>query len=294
MDFVAAAANLRSAAYGIPTQSLFDAKGMAGNIVHAVATTNAVISGLITLEAMKLLAEAPDACKVRGHCAHKLALFWRNLLEILPNGRNAERGRAHHDQAAGAGARRLQGERERCLLCKCWKRNRRHVVATTNAVISRLITLEAIQLLAKAPQACKVGGMFGSRFDPLSSTKVQQDAVTTHKLCLAAVILGHMIMPCCCHLGPDHAGGDEAAGPSARGLPGERNCHKIYVKLISAEACKVRETAHKRYVKLISAKNDKPRSRHQRRHLGPRHAGGNEVSGVRACHLQGEYPHGHV
>lgn len=59
-----AAANLRAAAYDIPTQTWFDAKGMAGNIVHAVATTNAVISGLITLEAMKLLARAPAACRV--------------------------------------------------------------------------------------------------------------------------------------------------------------------------------------------------------------------------------------
>lgn len=64
VDFVMAAANLRAAAYRIPTLTWFDAKGMAGNIVHAVATTNAVISGLIALEAMKLLAQAPAACKV--------------------------------------------------------------------------------------------------------------------------------------------------------------------------------------------------------------------------------------
>lgn len=68
MDVVMAAANLRAAAYGIPTLTWFDAKGMAGNIVHAVATTNAVISGLIALEAMKLLARAPSACRVRQHC----------------------------------------------------------------------------------------------------------------------------------------------------------------------------------------------------------------------------------
>lgn len=72
VDFVMAAANLRAAAYGIPTQTWFDAKGMAGNIVHAVATTNAVISGLITLEAMKLLARAPAACRVRGAACNVL------------------------------------------------------------------------------------------------------------------------------------------------------------------------------------------------------------------------------
>jgi hypothetical protein len=32
---------------------------MAGNIIHAIATTNAIISGLIVIEAMKLLAGAP-------------------------------------------------------------------------------------------------------------------------------------------------------------------------------------------------------------------------------------------
>lgn len=44
-------------------QSLFDAKGMAGNIIHAIATTNAIISGLIVAEALKLL--AGEACMRR-------------------------------------------------------------------------------------------------------------------------------------------------------------------------------------------------------------------------------------
>ena len=39
-----------------PPQSIFDAKGMAGNIIHAIATTNAVVSGLIVIEALKVLA----------------------------------------------------------------------------------------------------------------------------------------------------------------------------------------------------------------------------------------------
>ncbi|KAK9806335.1 hypothetical protein WJX72_010622 [[Myrmecia] bisecta] len=63
VDFVTAAANLRSLAYGIPTQTLFDCKGMAGNIIHAIATTNAIISGLIVVEAMKLLAKMDSHCK---------------------------------------------------------------------------------------------------------------------------------------------------------------------------------------------------------------------------------------
>jgi ubiquitin-like 1-activating enzyme E1 B len=55
VEFVAAAAALRGQNYGIAGQSLFAAKGMAGNIIHAIATTNAIISGLIVLEALKLL-----------------------------------------------------------------------------------------------------------------------------------------------------------------------------------------------------------------------------------------------
>jgi len=63
VDFVTAASNLRSICYDIPTQSWFDAKGMAGNIIHAIATTNAIISGLIVTEAMKVLAGAQSACR---------------------------------------------------------------------------------------------------------------------------------------------------------------------------------------------------------------------------------------
>ncbi|KAG5247805.1 SUMO-activating enzyme [Salix suchowensis] len=39
VEFVTAAANIRAASFNIPLQSLFEAKGIAGNIVHAVATT---------------------------------------------------------------------------------------------------------------------------------------------------------------------------------------------------------------------------------------------------------------
>ena len=55
VEFVTAAANIRDASFGIPLHSLFEAKGIAGNIVHAVATTNVVIAGLIVIEAIKVL-----------------------------------------------------------------------------------------------------------------------------------------------------------------------------------------------------------------------------------------------
>ncbi|CAM8888858.1 unnamed protein product [Rhodiola kirilowii] len=55
VEFVTAAANIRASSFGIPLHSLFEAKGIAGNIIHAVATTNAIIAGLIVIEAMKVL-----------------------------------------------------------------------------------------------------------------------------------------------------------------------------------------------------------------------------------------------
>ena len=60
-EFVASAAALRGASYAIPPLPLFDAKGMAGNIIHAIATTNAIVAGLIVLEATKLLRRPPSA-----------------------------------------------------------------------------------------------------------------------------------------------------------------------------------------------------------------------------------------
>ena len=44
----------RASCYGIPKQGLFECKGMAGNIIHAIATTNAIVAGLMTIEALKV------------------------------------------------------------------------------------------------------------------------------------------------------------------------------------------------------------------------------------------------
>ena len=71
VDFVAAVSTLRSANYGIPPQSPFDVKGVAGNIVHAVATTNAIVGGLIVLEAMKILRKKKDATEDEDDAKHK-------------------------------------------------------------------------------------------------------------------------------------------------------------------------------------------------------------------------------
>ncbi|XP_074587542.1 SUMO-activating enzyme subunit 2-like [Curcuma longa] len=64
VEFVTAAANIRASSFGIPLHSFFDAKGIAGNIVHAVATTNAIIAGLIVIEAIKVLQADFQNCRM--------------------------------------------------------------------------------------------------------------------------------------------------------------------------------------------------------------------------------------
>ena len=50
-----AAANLRANVFGITPQSKFDIKSIAGNIIPAIAATNAIVAGLQVLEAVKVL-----------------------------------------------------------------------------------------------------------------------------------------------------------------------------------------------------------------------------------------------
>lgn len=51
--FITAASNLRSTNYGIPISSFDEAKGIAGKIVPAVATTTSIVAGLISMEILK-------------------------------------------------------------------------------------------------------------------------------------------------------------------------------------------------------------------------------------------------
>ncbi|TIA81932.1 hypothetical protein E3P98_01751 [Wallemia ichthyophaga] len=63
LEFVAAASNLRSIVYGIPTKTLFEVKEMAGNIIPAIATTNAIIAGVQTMKAINVLTRQMELCK---------------------------------------------------------------------------------------------------------------------------------------------------------------------------------------------------------------------------------------
>lgn len=68
LDFVASSANIRSTIFGIDRKSRFHIKEMAGNIIPAIATTNAIVAGLCVLEAFKVLkgdyGQAKEVCVV--------------------------------------------------------------------------------------------------------------------------------------------------------------------------------------------------------------------------------------
>jgi len=60
---VAACANIRAHIFSIPQKSLFDIKAMAGNIIPAIATTNAMVAGMIVIEALKIIDGQFDRCR---------------------------------------------------------------------------------------------------------------------------------------------------------------------------------------------------------------------------------------
>jgi ubiquitin-like 1-activating enzyme E1 B len=56
MRFVTATSNLRATVFGIePAQSYYSAKGIAGNIIPAISTTNAIVAGLQILQCFQVL-----------------------------------------------------------------------------------------------------------------------------------------------------------------------------------------------------------------------------------------------
>nr|ODO03733.1 ubiquitin-like 1-activating enzyme E1 B [Cryptococcus depauperatus CBS 7855] len=61
LDFVLATANLRATSYGIPTKTRFQVKEMAGNIIPAIATTNAIIAGLIVMQSLNILSHGQSS-----------------------------------------------------------------------------------------------------------------------------------------------------------------------------------------------------------------------------------------
>lgn len=64
LDFVTASSNLRSIVYHIETKTRFQVKQMAGNIIPAIATTNAIIAGAQVLQALHALRGRWNAVRI--------------------------------------------------------------------------------------------------------------------------------------------------------------------------------------------------------------------------------------
>ncbi|CAG9859331.1 unnamed protein product [Phyllotreta striolata] len=62
MDFVTACANIRAHIFSIATKSRFEIKSIAGNIIPAIATANAMIAGLVVLHAFRVLLQEFEKC----------------------------------------------------------------------------------------------------------------------------------------------------------------------------------------------------------------------------------------
>ncbi|EDW76711.2 uncharacterized protein Dwil_GK19989 [Drosophila willistoni] len=62
MDFVSACANIRSHIFDIEKKSRFEIKSMAGNIIPAIATTNAITAGLSVMRAFNVLQSKWKQC----------------------------------------------------------------------------------------------------------------------------------------------------------------------------------------------------------------------------------------
>ena len=86
MRLVTAAANLRGSVFGIePAQSYYSAKGIAGNIIPAISTTNAIVAGMQILQCFQVLkaqmlmvqannegegVQPPPLTNLREHCKY--------------------------------------------------------------------------------------------------------------------------------------------------------------------------------------------------------------------------------
>eukprot|EP00494_Astrolonche_serrata_P022895 UN23152 len=78
MRFVSAAANLRLHQFHMPHQSYFQNKGIAGNIVHAIATSNAIVASVMVMETIKILCLPKDEEERQKEISNKLRLGYIN------------------------------------------------------------------------------------------------------------------------------------------------------------------------------------------------------------------------
>jgi ubiquitin-activating enzyme E1 len=77
MRVVCAASNLRARNYRIPEADLHRARGIAGKIIPAIATTTAMVTGIICLEILKYVQNKPVAKFVNSFTNLALPFFTR-------------------------------------------------------------------------------------------------------------------------------------------------------------------------------------------------------------------------
>lgn len=88
MKFVVACSNIRSEIFHIPLKSYFDIKSMAGNIIPAIATANAIIGGQIVIHAIRALEGNYERCQnvfLRKLPNHKGGILVKDRVLIKPN-----------------------------------------------------------------------------------------------------------------------------------------------------------------------------------------------------------------
>jgi len=102
--FVTCASNLRAVVFDIPCQSSFKVKEIAGNIISAIATTNAMVAGLQVLEAFKIL-RAKDASEPDAELKRCCKTVWVNM---------QSKSRKGHLLMPS----RLESPSEKCFVCR--------------------------------------------------------------------------------------------------------------------------------------------------------------------------------
>ena len=66
IDFITACSNLRAASYRIPSANKHKTKLIAGKIIPAIATTTAVVAGLVSIEMYKMISGMTDVEKYKN------------------------------------------------------------------------------------------------------------------------------------------------------------------------------------------------------------------------------------